>query len=73
MNQTVLARSTAAVMALGAVAANVAFFGLGSTFDYPDVLHHPSTEVLASFRDTYDLNFDGVFEAASNSSAGTRH
>ena len=51
MNQTVLTRSTAAVMALGAVAANVAFFGLGSTFDYPDVLHHPSTEVLASFRE----------------------
>ena len=51
MNKTVTSRGTATVMVLGAVAANVAFVGLGSTFDYPDVLHHPSTEVLASFRD----------------------
>jgi len=51
MNQTFLTRRTAVVMALGAVAANVAFFGLGSTFDYPDVLHHPGSEVLVSFRE----------------------
>jgi hypothetical protein len=43
---------TAAVMATGAIAANIAFIGLGSTFDYPDVLHHPSSQVLAAFRDS---------------------
>jgi hypothetical protein len=42
---------TAAAMAIGAIAANIAFIGLGSTFDYPDVLHHPSAEVLAAYRD----------------------
>jgi hypothetical protein len=41
---------TALTMAVGAIAANIAFVGLGSTFDYPDVLHHPSAEVLASYR-----------------------
>lgn len=43
-------RTTAALMIGGAVAANVAFLGLGSTFDYPDVLQHPAGEVLAAFR-----------------------
>jgi hypothetical protein len=42
---------TAAAMAVGAIAANLAFLGLGSTFDYPDVLHHPSSEVLAAYRE----------------------
>jgi hypothetical protein len=44
-------RTTAVVMVLGAVAANVAFLALGSVFDYPDVLQHPGAEVLASYRD----------------------
>ncbi|MFD3703806.1 DUF4386 domain-containing protein [Nocardia sp. NPDC058658] len=29
---------------------NLAFIGLGTTFDYPDVLQLPATEVLARFR-----------------------
>jgi hypothetical protein len=42
---------TATAMLVGALAANIAFLGLGSTFDYPDVLHHPSADVLAAYRD----------------------
>lgn len=33
-----------------AIAANAAFTGLASTFDYPDVLQHPGAQVLAEFR-----------------------
>jgi hypothetical protein len=42
---------TATAMLVGALAANIAFLGLGWTFDYPDVLHHPSADVLAAYRD----------------------
>lgn len=45
-------RRTAALMVAAAVLVNVAFAGLGSVFDYPDVLKHPADEVLASFRDS---------------------
>ncbi|MDA0180454.1 DUF4386 family protein [Solirubrobacter phytolaccae] len=31
------------------IAFNVAFARLAATFDYPDVLHHPTHEVLAKF------------------------
>lgn len=44
------ARTTAALMISAAVLLNVAFSGLGTVFDYPDVLKHPAAEVLASFR-----------------------
>ncbi|MQY07771.1 DUF4386 family protein [Actinomadura macrotermitis] len=42
-------RSLAAALAGGVVAANAAFIGLGSVFDYPAVLHRPAGEVLARF------------------------
>jgi hypothetical protein len=43
-------RRTAVLMIAAAVLVNVAFTGLGSVFDYPDVLKQPADEVLASFR-----------------------
>jgi hypothetical protein len=43
-------RRTAALMLAAAVLANAAFTGLGSVFDYPDVLTQPADDVLASFR-----------------------
>ena len=45
-------RRTAALMITAAVLVNVAFAGLGSVFDYPDVLKQPAGDVLASFRDS---------------------
>ena len=45
-------RSTSALLITAAVLANVAFTGLGAVFDYPDVLKHPTDDVLASFRDS---------------------
>lgn len=44
-------RRTSTLLVLAAAGANVAFAGLGATFDYPDVLGAPATAVLASFRD----------------------
>jgi len=43
-------RLTGTLLILAAVLANVAFTALGSTFNYPDVLDEPATEVLARFR-----------------------
>ena len=43
-------RATAVVMITAAVLVNVAFTGLGTVFDYPDVLKQPAADVLASFR-----------------------
>src|SRR3954468_2297796 len=43
---------TAALRITAAVLLNVAFTGLGSVFDYPDVLKEPAGDVLASFRDS---------------------
>ena len=40
----------AGLMVLAVVLANVAFTGLGSVFDYPDVLQDPEAEILADFR-----------------------
>ncbi|MGZ5367351.1 MAG: DUF4386 family protein [Aeromicrobium sp.] len=40
---------TAALLVAGAVIVNVAFVGLGSAFDYPDVLGRPAGEVLEMF------------------------
>src|SRR5215210_3504308 len=45
-------RRTAALMITAAVLLNVAFTGLGSVFDYPDVLKQPAGDVLGSFRDS---------------------
>src|SRR4051812_44391376 len=45
-------RRTAVLMITAAVLLNVAFTGLGSVFDYPDVLKQPAGDVLASFRDS---------------------
>jgi hypothetical protein len=44
-------RLIATLLVAGAVVVNVAFAGLGSVFDYPDVLNHPAAEVLATFHD----------------------
>jgi hypothetical protein len=46
-------RRTAAGILIGAtVAANAAFVGLGSTFEYPDVLQKPAPEILELFLST---------------------
>src|SRR4051812_7047931 len=42
-------RSTAALLILAAVLANVGFAALGSIFNYPDVLDEPAGKILASF------------------------
>ena len=42
-------RLAGALLVAGAVLANVAFVGLGSVFEYPDVLQQPAAEVLAKF------------------------
>jgi hypothetical protein len=42
-------RVTALLLVAGAVLANVAFIGLGSVFDYPDVLQQPAAQVLQKF------------------------
>jgi len=41
---------TAALLVAAAVLANVAFTGLGTVFNYPDVLKEPMDDVLAAFR-----------------------
>ena len=38
------------VLVLLPIAFNVAFAALAATFDYPDVLRHPTLEILAKFR-----------------------
>src|SRR3954454_19321227 len=43
------ARRTAILMITAAVLVNAAFTGLGSVFDYPDVLKQPADAVLVSF------------------------
>lgn len=39
----------AGLLVAGAVGANAAFLGLGSTFEYPDVLQLPAAEIVARF------------------------
>lgn len=39
----------AALLVLGAVLANIAFIGLGSVFNYPEILQQPATEILRQF------------------------
>src|SRR6188474_3292574 len=40
----------AALIVLAVVLANIAFTGLGSVFNYPDILQEPESEILANFR-----------------------
>jgi hypothetical protein len=42
-------KSTAALLVLAAILANVGFTALGSIFNYPDVLDEPASRILASF------------------------
>ncbi|VVB52950.1 Uncharacterised protein [uncultured archaeon] len=42
----------AALLVLGAVLANIAFIGLGSVFNYPDILQEPAKEILRQFMQT---------------------
>lgn len=44
-------RRTAALLVAGAVTVNLAFLGLGSVFDYPDVLNQPPADVLVRFHE----------------------
>ncbi len=44
------ARVAAVLMVVAVVLANVAFLGLGSVFDYPDILQEDADEILAAFR-----------------------
>ena len=44
-----LALITAGLLLAGAIGANLAFAGLASAFDYPDILARPATEVLGRF------------------------
>lgn len=48
-NSTTTRRRAAIVLIAGAVLANAAFVGLGSLFDYPDVLDLPARETLVKF------------------------
>ena len=45
------ARVAAVLMVVAVVLANVAFLGLGSVFNYPDILQESADEILAEFRD----------------------
>jgi hypothetical protein len=44
-------RVAAALMVIAVVLANLAFVGLGSVFNYPDILQEPADEILAEFRE----------------------
>ena len=39
----------AALLVLGAVLATIAFIGLGSVFNYPDILQEPANKILHQF------------------------
>jgi hypothetical protein len=43
-------RLAPALIVLAVVLVNAAFIGLGSVFDYPDILQEPADEILAKFR-----------------------
>jgi hypothetical protein len=43
-------RLAAVLMVVAVVLANVAFVGLGSVFNYPDILQEPAEEILTQFR-----------------------
>jgi hypothetical protein len=48
-------RLVAGLIVAAVVLANAAFIGLGSVFEYPDVLQEPAGEILASFREDETL------------------
>lgn len=50
MPASTLRRLVVALIVLAVVLANVAFVGLGSVFDYPDVLQQSTDEILVEFR-----------------------
>lgn len=52
MTRTVERRAAAGILIGATVAANAAFVGLGSSFDYPDVLQKPTGEILDLFVST---------------------
>ena len=43
-------RLAVALLVIAVVAVNVAFTGLGSVFNYPDILQEPTEEILTEFR-----------------------
>jgi Domain of unknown function (DUF4386) len=43
-------RLTAVLIVVAVILANAAFIGLGSVFNYPDILQDPADEILAEFR-----------------------
>jgi hypothetical protein len=49
VTRTMERRVAAAILIGATVAANAAFVGLGSTFEYPDVLQKPTGEILEMF------------------------
>jgi len=44
-------RLTATIIVLAVVLANVAFVGLGSVFNYPDVLQDPAKSIISDFKE----------------------
>ena len=44
-------RLAAVLMVIAVVLANVAFLGLGSVFNYPDILQESASAILAEFRE----------------------
>jgi hypothetical protein len=48
-------RLVAGLLVAAVVLANAAFIGLGSVFEYPDVLQEPAADILASFREDEGL------------------
>jgi len=49
MTRSTERRTAAGILIVATVAANAAFVGLGSTFEYPDVLQKPTPEILQLF------------------------
>lgn len=52
MTRSTERRAAAGILIGATVAANAAFVGLGSTFEYPDVLQKPTPEILELFLST---------------------
>ena len=50
MGSSTRRRVAAILMVLAVVLANVAFLGLGSVFNYPDILQESADEILVEFR-----------------------
>ena len=52
MTRTMERKATAGILIGATVAANAAFIGLGSSFEYPDVLQKPTDQILQLFVST---------------------